>query len=99
MSIAEQLTDFGSKDSLNKKWLSSLGLADDKSVIDCDCSAQTVTFRTDDGPRIRQVVECWTRVMGYHRPVSSFNIGKKGEHAERKMFREQPAKESAHGHV
>ena len=30
-------------------------------------------------------VECevWTRVMGYHRPVSSFNIGKKGEHAER----------------
>jgi ribonucleoside-triphosphate reductase len=35
-------------------------------------------------------VECevWTRVMGYHRPVSSFNIGKKGEHAERAMFRE-----------
>ena len=35
-------------------------------------------------------VECevWTRVMGYHRPVSSFNIGKKGEHAERTPFRE-----------
>jgi anaerobic ribonucleoside-triphosphate reductase len=32
--------------------------------------------------------EVWTRVMGYHRPVSSFNIGKKGEHAERAMFRE-----------
>jgi anaerobic ribonucleoside-triphosphate reductase len=32
--------------------------------------------------------EVWTRVMGYHRPVSSFNIGKKGEHAERLMFRE-----------
>jgi anaerobic ribonucleoside-triphosphate reductase len=30
--------------------------------------------------------EVWTRVMGYHRPVSSFNIGKKGEHYERKMF-------------
>ena len=26
--------------------------------------------------------------MGYHRPVSSFNIGKKGEHAERTPFRE-----------
>jgi anaerobic ribonucleoside-triphosphate reductase len=32
--------------------------------------------------------EVWTRVMGYHRPVSSFNIGKKGEHADRLMFRE-----------
>jgi anaerobic ribonucleoside-triphosphate reductase len=43
----------------------------------------------------RQPCEIWTRVMGYHRPVSSFNIGKKGEHAERKMFREQPMKECA----
>ncbi|MFC3439122.1 ribonucleoside triphosphate reductase [Nocardia seriolae] len=32
--------------------------------------------------------EVWTRVMGYHRPVSSFNIGKRGEHAERVPFRE-----------
>ena len=33
-------------------------------------------------------VECevWTRVMGYFRPVSSFNIGKRGEHAERRVF-------------
>lgn len=36
----------------------------------------------------RQVCEVWTRVMGYHRPVSSFNIGKKGEVSERKFFRE-----------
>lgn len=34
----------------------------------------------------RQVCEVWTRVMGYHRPVSSFNIGKRGEHMERKFF-------------
>ncbi|MFG3498119.1 ribonucleoside triphosphate reductase [Streptomyces sp. NPDC047928] len=33
--------------------------------------------------------EVWTRVMGYHRPVSSFNIGKKGEHAERTHFTER----------
>jgi ribonucleoside-triphosphate reductase len=32
--------------------------------------------------------EVWTRVMGYHRPVSSFNVGKKGEQAERTPFRE-----------
>ncbi|MDD3602799.1 MAG: anaerobic ribonucleoside-triphosphate reductase [Sulfurovum sp.] len=31
----------------------------------------------------------YTRVMGYHRPVESFNIGKKGEHQERKFFTEK----------
>ena len=36
----------------------------------------------------RQPCEVWTRVMGYHRPISSFNIGKKGEAAERKCFKE-----------
>lgn len=35
----------------------------------------------------RQPCEVWTRVMGYHRPVSSFNTGKKAEHAERRFFR------------
>jgi anaerobic ribonucleoside-triphosphate reductase len=28
----------------------------------------------------------YTRVMGYHRPVESFNIGKKQEHKDRKHF-------------
>lgn len=41
---------------------------------------------TDDE---RQPCEVWTRVMGYHRPVASFNIGKKGEHHERRFFAEQ----------
>ena len=38
-------------------------------------------------------VECevWTRVMGYFRPVRSFNIGKKGEYMERQMFTEAAA--------
>ncbi|MBK8623076.1 MAG: hypothetical protein IPN79_15300 [Saprospiraceae bacterium] len=35
----------------------------------------------------------YTRVMGYHRPVESFNIGKKGEHKQRVYFKEQPAAE------
>ena len=30
----------------------------------------------------------YTRVMGYHRPVESFNIGKKGEHKQRTHFTE-----------
>jgi hypothetical protein len=36
----------------------------------------------------RQPCEVWTRVMGYHRPVSSFNTGKQGEHQERLFFQE-----------
>ena len=30
----------------------------------------------------------WTRVMGYHRPVETFNIGKTQEHKEREYFKE-----------
>ena len=37
----------------------------------------------------RQPCEVWTRVMGYHRPVSSFNVGKQGEHHERQCFAEK----------
>ena len=37
----------------------------------------------------RTKCEIWTRVMGYHRPISSFNIGKQGEFAERKYFDEK----------
>jgi hypothetical protein len=39
----------------------------------------------------RQRCEVWTRVMGYHRPVASFNTGKKGEFAERRHFEEPRA--------
>jgi hypothetical protein len=55
-----------------------------------DLSNQT-NLNTDDivlTDEERQPCEVWTRVMGYHRPVTSFNIGKKGEHYERKFFQE-----------
>lgn len=39
----------------------------------------------------RQPCEVWTRVMGYHRPVSAYNPGKKSEHAERTHFAESCA--------
>lgn len=39
-------------------------------------------------PEERQPCEVWTRVMGYHRPVSSFNRGKQSEYQERTSFRE-----------
>lgn len=50
-------------------------------------SAQTIQLSDDE----RQPCEIWTRVMGYHRPVSSFNIGKKGEFHERRYFSEAAA--------
>lgn len=37
----------------------------------------------------RQKCEIWTRVMGYHRPVSEFNKGKRSEFYERKCFKEE----------
>jgi hypothetical protein len=52
-------------------------------------------FTTDDAAALapvtltdeeRQRCEVWTRVMGYHRPVASFNVGKQGEHEERRSF-------------
>ena len=45
---------------------------------------QTITITDEE----RQECEVWTRVMGYYRPVSEFNIGKKSEHAERTYFTE-----------
>lgn len=32
--------------------------------------------------------EVWTRVVGYHRPVTAFNAGKQQEHADRRHYRE-----------
>ncbi len=36
----------------------------------------------------RQRCEVWTRVMGYFRPISEFNKGKRSEHDERVHFEE-----------
>ncbi len=45
--------------------------------------AQNVAALPDEE---RTRCEVWTRVMGYHRPVTSFNKGKKSEHRERRFF-------------
>jgi len=56
-------------------------------------TSETEIERKGEAPSLRederQPCEVWTRVMGYHRPVASFNTGKKGEYAERRFFREQ----------
>ena len=57
------------------------------SMTDMQHLIDTVTLADDE----RQRCEVWTRVMGYHRPVASFNIGKQGEFHERVHFVEAPA--------
>ncbi len=49
-------------------------------------NTDAITLRDEE----RQRCEVWTRVMGYHRPVTSFNPGKRSEHAERRHFVERP---------
>ncbi|MBT3048108.1 MAG: anaerobic ribonucleoside-triphosphate reductase [Candidatus Thiodiazotropha sp.] len=39
-------------------------------------------------PEERTRCEIWTRVMGYHRPISAFNPGKQAEQAERRYFKQ-----------
>lgn len=44
-----------------------------------------VTFK--DGSK-QQICEVWSRVMGYYRPQSEYNVGKRQEHADRLLFKE-----------
>lgn len=61
--------------------------------MDTMTEAACPTLTLDDAER--QPCEVWTRVMGYHRPVASFNVGKKGEHRERRFFCEpSPARDA-----
>lgn len=46
-------------------------------------------MKPEDLPKERrQPCEVWTRVMGYHRPVSGWNMGKQMEFRERVCFKE-----------
>jgi len=47
----------------------------------------TITTPQATDPR-RTKCEVWTRVMGYHRPVSQYNKGKKSEFYSRICFSE-----------
>lgn len=43
-------------------------------------------IKIKDSERTR--CEIWTRVMGYHRAVHTFNPAKQSEHADRVLFKE-----------
>ena len=59
----------------------------------CMMSNLIVTYDGSDEQTVvpdeeRTRCEVWTRVMGYHRPVNAFNVGKQQEHRDRKQFKE-----------
>lgn len=47
-------------------------------------------IQLNDSERTRG--EVWTRVMGYHRPISSFNIGKQGGLPKENIFQQKKQK-------
>ena len=67
------------KKSPNKNSQISLECQEDKSVIGLSEQEKLDGWAINsDGGRVkRQRTEVWSRCMGYHRPVSHYNIGKK----------------------
>lgn len=59
--------------------------------ITCTINGRTVTVNDEE----RQPCEVWSRVMGYLRPTSEWNVGKKSEFKDRRYFKpETPATET-----
>ncbi|SMF09382.1 ribonucleoside-triphosphate reductase class III catalytic subunit [Alteromonadaceae bacterium Bs31] len=50
------------------------------------CPQCDIQSDTDNNESERVRCEVWTRVMGYHRPVSAWNKGKQQEHKQREFF-------------
>ena len=86
LNSVEKPMNFGSLDFARQQFLISKGLAHDKSIVDCNPMAQTITF--NDG-RVRTATEIYSRCMGYHRPLEFWNVGKQQEHKDRKVFVEK----------
>jgi hypothetical protein len=63
---------------------------EEEKMVQAVFGDHTITIKDEE----RQECEVWTRVMGYYRPVSEFNIGKKSEHFERAFFSEKKLSDS-----
>lgn len=64
-----------------KAVLKNNGISED----DVEGVSTTYVVKMKDGSE-HQLVECYSRVMGYLRPMSEYNIGKRQEHADRQLF-------------
>jgi len=79
-------------------WLKRLRLHENESIVDCDPIKMTITFKEGGLDLKRQRVECYSRVMGYHRPTMNYNVGKRAEFKLRKTFNEEKSLESLNKH-
>lgn len=73
---------------LNKRHAAAADTTDSNHDNEGEIMSDVDTIELRDDERTR--CEVWTRVMGYHRPVSAFNAGKRSEHADRRYFNESP---------
>ena len=53
--------------------------------VQANATHSTVVLRDDE----RTLCDVYSRVMGYLRPTSDWNIGKRGEWADRHHYREE----------
>jgi hypothetical protein len=89
----DAMTDDALRDLLAKRAADEMRRAALQAATPPQAAAEPIALRDDE----RQRCEVWTRVMGYHRPVASFNIGKKGEHRERRFFSEAQVRRECAG--
>lgn len=61
----------------------------DPEQVESVDNSLVVTFK--DGS-MHQICEVWSRVMGYYRSMSEYNVGKRQEHEDRKLF-QQPGED------
>ena len=57
-----------------------------KNIIKRGVSMNKSTTTTNNNPTIKVPVECYSRVVGYFRPVSQWNKGKQAEFGDRMEF-------------
>ena len=77
---------FWKNTNLSAVLTANLGQRERKSQINLQGVTMKQILATHADERTKPIV--YSRVMGYTVPVERFNIGKQGEHKERKFFKE-----------
>lgn len=72
-------------DDSKKAVLRTYGITCFDDIVDFDEAQSLIKFANGDE---RRTCDVYTRVMGYHRPVSCANHGKRQEHRDRRYFKE-----------
>lgn len=68
-------------------WEQSILKANRIDAEDVESVSSDMLIRFKDGSE-RRICEVWSRVMGYLRPSTEFNVGKYSEFESRKYFKE-----------